>query len=378
MRVAHFGKYAYLRMGGIERHVVDLTTALAACGVDVTVFSYDLSKRAEASVVNGVRVEPVRTMVTVSSQSLAPQLLRQVRQLDRKRSFDVIHQHWPDPFAHVVASMASRACAQVVSWHMDIVRQKILLPVYTTVAPRLLALPDAIIGATAAHLASVQVGRFAPPHRRHVIPFGIDARPFHPTSEVLRSALALRTRYGGGPILFALGRHVYYKGFEVLIRAMAKVPALLLLGGEGPLTPELRRLTEATGARVEFVGPIAEKELPSYYHACDIFCFPSVAQTEAFGLVQAEAMLCGKPIVNTELGNGVNDLAPHNLCALTVPPGDEDLLADALCRVLRDRGLAARLGSAGRERVLTSFTVENMVQRTIDLYERVVRERGRR
>ena len=376
MRVAHFAKYAFARIGGMERHVGILTRALAARGVDVTVFAYDPSGTAKPRMVDGVKVEPVPALLHFSSQSLAPALITRARRIARERRFDVVHQHWPDPFAHVAATLVPGRPAQVVSWHSDIVRQKLLRPIYRAIAPRVLVRPDALIGATQAHLRSEQMDCFAPPERRHVIPYSIDTSPYEATPQVLQTAHALRMRYGGSRLIFALGRHVYYKGFEVLIRAMRNVPAVLLLGGEGPLTPELRRLAIDLAARVEFIGAIPEELLPAYYHACDVFCLPSIAQTEAFGLVQAEAMTCGKPLVNTALGNGVNELAPDGLCALAVRPGDQQELATALCRVLSDSELAARLGAAGRNRVRTAFTVDSMTQKMLDLYEMVAGHRA--
>ena len=371
MRVLHFAKYSFLRTGGMERHVEVLTRALAARGVDVTVLSYDSSRTAAPRNEDGVWVEPVPTVAGVSSQSIAPRLVTRSRRLARERRFDVIHQHWPDPFAHLAASMVPGGPAHVVTWHTDILRQRVLGPLYQALAPLTLTRPDAVIGATHAHLKSLQIARFAPPERRHVIPFGIDVRPFTPTQQVLNEARALRAKHGGGPLVFALGRHVYYKGFDVLIRAMARVPAVLILGGEGPLTPMLRQQAETVGARVRLVGNIPEPQLPSYFHACDVFCLPSVAKTEAFGLVQAEAMACAKPLVNTALDNGVNELAPNDICALTVTPGDDDALATALQKILSDSATATRLGVAGRDRVNTSFTVNAMVTKTLALYEMV-------
>lgn len=374
MRVLHFAKYAFVRTGGMERHVEVLTQALAERGADVTVLSYDPSGKALPRSENGVRVEPVPTLARLSSQSLAPSLITRARRLARDRPFNVVHQHWPDPFAHLAASFVPGRPAQVVTWHTDILRQRVLGPVYQAVAPLVLARPDAVIGATRAHLKSAQLDRFVPAAQRHVIPFGIDVRPFAPTPQRLRDAQLLREKYGAAPLVFALGRHVYYKGFDVLIRAMTRVPAVLLLGGEGPLTQKLRQQAAELKAKVEFVGSIPEARLPSYFHACDVFCLPSVARTEAFGLVQAEAMACGKPVVNTMLNNGVNELAPDNVCALTAPVADDFALASAISRLLAAPDFSRRLGRAGHERVHDSFTVEAMVDRTLQLYTSIVRK----
>ncbi len=369
MRIAHFAKYTFHRMGGMERHVSTLTRALAARGHDVTVFCYDPSGLNTPRLIDGVHVEPIPTLVSISSQSIAPRLISRCRALARERPFDIVHQHWPDPFAHVAATLIPGRPVHVVSWHSDIVRQRLVRPFYRAIAPKLLVKPDALIGATLAHLRSEQIPCFAPPERCHVIPYSIDITPFTNTTAQLATIAQLRKQHGDGPLIFSLGRHVYYKGFEVLIRAMAHVPATLLLGGEGPLTPQLRQLSKATNARVHFLGMIPESELPNFYHAADVFCLPSIAQTEAFGLVQAEAMACRKPLVNTDLHNGVNELAPHNVCAITVPPNNELALASALNRLIENPTLAARLGTAGYERISTHYTIAAMVDKITILYE---------
>lgn len=375
MRVAHFAKYAFIRVGGMERHVEILTRALAATGVDVTVFSYDPSQSLEALTLDGVRVEPVPALINLSSQSIAPSLIARVRHLSRHRPFDIIHQHWPDPFAHIAATLVPAKPAHIVTWHSDIVRQRLLRPFYRSVATHFLVRPDALIGATRAHLRSPQIACFAPPEKRHVIPYSIDVAPFESTERLAHRAKLIRERYGNQPLVFSLGRHVYYKGFEVLIRAMIRTQAKLLLGGEGPLTQDLRHLADQLGAPVEFLGKIPEVDLPAYYHACDVFCLPSVAHTEAFGLVQAEAMASRKPIVNTALNNGVNELAPDGICALTVPTGDPDALSGALRSVLNNPDLAVRLGAAGYTRVNELYTVRSMLQKTVSLYEEVLRHK---
>ena len=107
--------------------------------------------------------------------------------------------------------------------------------------------------------------------------------------------------------MFALGRNVYHKGFKVLIEALQHTDTFLILGGDGPLRPQLEQQADALGVgdRVVFSGRIPEEDLAAYLDACDVFCLPSVEQSEAFRLVQLEAMACGKPAVCTQLNNGV-------------------------------------------------------------------------
>jgi rhamnosyl/mannosyltransferase len=183
----------------------------------------------------------------------------------------------------------------------------------------------------------------------------------------------LRERFGPR-VVFFVGRHVYYKGIDHLIRAMKGVDAHLVLGSDGPLTPELGRLTRSLGlsSRVTFAGRIADEDLPCFYHASDIFCLPSVARSEAFGIVQLEAMACGVPVVSTRLTTGVVYVNQDGVTGVTVPPADSAALTGALNRLLGDKALRRKLGRQGRERVHREFTHDINARRTLELYAEVL------
>ena len=147
-----------------------------------------------------------------------------------------------------------------------------------------------------------------------------------------------------------------------------------MLGGQGPLTEELRQVAQEAGvaARVHFVGRIAEADLPAYYHACDAFCLPSVEPAEGFGIVQIEAMASGRPVVCCELHNGVTWVNQDGITGLVVPPADPAALAGALSHLAREPGLRARLGEQGRRRAFSVFTVEAMARGTLAVYRAVL------
>jgi len=122
--------------------------------------------------------------------------------------------------------------------------------------------------------------------------------------------------------------------------------------------------------RVTILSGVAD--VVPYYHAADVFVLPSINRSEAFGMVQIEAMACGKPVVNTELDSGVPFVSRHDETGLTVPPGDSDALARAIGTLLRNPEMRARMGAAARLRVYAEFNVELMARKTLDIYEAVM------
>jgi rhamnosyl/mannosyltransferase len=296
--------------------------------------------------------------------------------LHAARPFDIVHLQFPaDPMAHLSAVALPRSVRRVITWHSDIVRQRTLLKVYEPFLGRLLRSAQAVILPTPAHLsASQQLKRWGRKERMHVVPFGLDYERF---SRRPGLADAIRQRHGGRFLVFALGRHVYYKGFEYLLEAMARLAdSALVLGGTGPLTDSLITRAQRLGlaGRVEFAGRIPDADLPAYYHACDVFCMPSVSRAEAFGLVQIEAMACGRPVVCCELNNGVTWVNRHEVTGLVVPPADASALAAALDRLRTDGELRRKLGTQALKRALAEFSIQSMASGTLDVYRRILEQ----
>jgi rhamnosyl/mannosyltransferase len=371
LRVLTFGRFADEDFGGLERYVFELAHAL----------------RGEASYVNIVaaRGAPPDTKVTgdtiyarplleIGGTPICPSMLGHARRAQRESPFDIVHLQFPaDPMAHAAAASLPSSVRRVITWHSDIVRQKALLKLYRPFLDRLVRSAEAIILPTPAHrTASEQLAVVRDESRFHVVPFGFDLSRF---AERPAMAERIRESHARRFLVFALGRHVYYKGFEFLIRALPLVPDMVVvLGGRGPLTEALRDLARTLGVadRVEFTGRISESELPAYYHACDVFCMPSVERAEAFGIVQVEAMACGRPVVCCELGNGVNWVNRDGETGLAVPLRDAEALAAALRRLRDDETLRRKLGEQARRHAFNVFSEEALRRGTLAVYRRVL------
>lgn len=371
IRALTFGRYADDNFGGLERYVFELARALER-EVRYTNIVAERGGAPDLQLVGEtVYASP---WANLAGTPVCPTMPWHVLSRQRRAPFDLVHLQFPaDPMAHLSASLLPRRVKRIISWHSDIIRQQKLLALYRPFLDRLVRSADAIIAATPAHISSSQqLDAVEDRSRLHIVPYGFDLTRFRE-----RPTLAdeLRRRYGTPFLVFALGRHVYYKGFEFLIRALVQMPeTAVMLGGQGPLTGELRRMSQEAGvaARVHFVGRIPEADLPAYYHACDAFCLSSVEPAEGFGIVQIEAMASGRPVVCCELKNGVTWVNQDGETGLVVPPADAGALTAAFKRLAQDPTLRARLGDQGRQRAFSVFTLEAMARGTLEVYRKVL------
>jgi rhamnosyl/mannosyltransferase len=373
LKVLHLGKFDG-DVGGIERQLRALLRAMPS---DVEVCNLVANDRAttDRHQRNGYSTVRVASFGLLGRVALAPSMPAVALRLHRQHQFDVVHLHFPDPLGHLAALTLPRTVRRVISWHSDIVKQKWALSLYSPFLRSFVRDADALIGATPQHFASSsQIPAGKAGQIREVIPYGFDPAVMATSNESSRKRDELLLQRGARPLILTVGRHVYYKGLDVLIRAMQDLDAELWIGGRGPLTKTLMQLARDLGLaeRVKFVGFIPDPLLVAYYETCDVFCMPSVERSEQFGLVQLEAMYCRKPVVTTRLGTGVEYVTLDGETGLVVPPKDPLALADALRTLLGNPALRERMGAAGRQRIEGVFSVEQMVHKTVDVYRRVL------
>jgi rhamnosyl/mannosyltransferase len=362
LRILQVGKFYPPHMGGIETHLQALCGALRN-HADVRVIVSSEDRQTVEETIDSVPVARLSTWLSAFSTSISPAMVSRIRHSDA----DLVHIHLPNPAA-VMAYLASGHRGRlIVTYHSDTVKQKILGRMFEPLLNAALRRSAAII-ATSPNYVGTSVVLQAFRDRCHVIPYGIDTAQFEQCApEAVRS---VRERYGQR-LIVSVGRLVYYKGFDVLIRAMASVRAKLVIVGDGPLRAELETLAAQMGVtdKVVFAGEINNAGVTPYYHAADLFALASVARSEAFGIVQIEAMAAGLPVVNTALDSGVPFVSLDGVTGLTVPPGEPQALAAAMNRLLDDDALRHSLGQAGVRRARQEFSLDIMLGRTLELYQ---------
>jgi glycosyltransferase involved in cell wall biosynthesis len=357
-RILHLATYAVPHVGGVEIHMHTLCKALSA--------TFDVSEaggggarfRSTRQIIEGVPVTRLATPLTLRSATICPEIPLAIR----SSKADLVHLHMPNPFGAAAYLLSGHKGPLIVTWHFDVVRQRLLNKMFKPLFSRVLSRALAVIS-TSPNLAKSSEMLQAFSDRIRIIPYGIDHEPYGRRDS---KVAALRQLYGP-KIVLGVGRLIYYKGWRYLISAMSKVDATLLIIGDGPLRQELEQQAQTLGIadRVHFLGELAH--LIPFYQACDVFVLSSI-RGEAFGLVQLEAMAAGKPVINTMLQSGVPFVSRHGESGYTVPPHDSKALAEAINALIDNEPLRERYGRAGRHRVQQEFSIRAMKNATIKLY----------
>ena len=379
MRVLHIGKYYAPQRGGIERHVQDLAEWQVRNGIDTDVLVHQPRGRWRNAhdVVNGVAVQRAGCFAAPLYTPLSPALPWLLARALANSRPDLLHLHLPNPSClAVLASQRARALPWIVHWHADLsgdlpsTALRLAYRAYRPVEQSILARAHAIIATSRAYLdASTALSAWR--SKAHVVALGIG------DDAASRAAPPAWPGDADAPRFLAVGRLSHYKGFDVLLDALARIPrARLLLIGDGECADALRAQVQRLdlGTRVSLLHGTDDDTLRAAYAEADAFVLPSIDRSEAFGLVLLEAMRAGLPVIASAVrGSGIGHVVADGHSGLLVPPGDVNALADAMSRIAASTELRLSLGSAGRARWRDEFTLERSARAVLGLYLEALR-----
>lgn len=274
--------------------------------------------------------------------------------------YDCIHLNTPYPVAEVLLFFLSfmKKRKIVITYHSDIVKQKVVFTILKPCIVGLLKRSDVIVVTSPFMKDNSLISRFK--EKVEVIPIG---QPDY-SNGLVRD-------YSENSFGIFVGRLVYYKGIFVLLEAISRFHYPIKIVGSGYLKNDILQYIREHKLEewVELLGTVEDETLIDLYKKSSIFLFPSIEKTEAFGIVQVQAMSFGLPIINTNLPTGVPWVARQNQEAITITPNNVDELVHALKLLSEKTELRKKLGSSGRARYEELFMEKVMIKNYENIYK---------
>jgi len=299
--------------------------------------------------------------------------------LHHKHRFDVIHAQWllPNGFIGAIVCKLCKIPLVITLQGSDIFVSN-LNPIFKGMAKWSLKHAAMVTSVTPTFLPELAVFG-VPEKKRCMIPNGVTPNVFSTPSQEritdLRETLSIPEN---GLVVFALGRIVLKKGFDVLIHALPLVQqkvqdVTVIIGGDGSDLPRLKKLAEEQEVSniIRFPGMISRADVPIYFHLCDLFVLPAIfdpkGNVDGCPNVILEAMTCGKPVVSSEI-SGIPIVVKDGETGLLVGEKNVDALATAIISLLENPAKREQFGRAGQQHIQQALTWTKMIEQYISIY----------
>ena len=365
MKVVQINKLYFPWLGGVETVVKQIAEGIAIKGVDSQVIAVNGKKEKKASVskLNNVTVVKSKLNFFFGAQPVSFSLIK----ILKKSEADIIHLHLPNPFGVFCYLLSKPKGKLLITYHSDIVKQRVLKFFYKPLLNIILKKADKIV-ATSQNLVNSSLILTKYKEKIVIIPLGINPEDYTIDEEILSE---MKIKYGER-FLLAIGRLVEYKGFEYLLKALPKVPdEKLYIIGDGKLKDHLNEIIKDKGLneRVTILKPFPFENLKAMMKLSKMFIFPSISNNEAFGIVQLEAMYFGNPVVSSDLPTGVTFVNQHEKTGLVTRKCDSDSIASAINKLLNEPELYNLISDNNRKYVCNNFSEEKMINSYLKVYE---------
>ena len=364
MKVLHFFKtYWPDTFGGVERTIHAIATGTMNYGVESDVLSLSSAPDKNSVEFDGHMAHKAKLDFEFASTGFSRDVFGRFKALSAQA--DLIHYHFPWPLMDIVQLAFHPSKPTLVTYHSDIVKQKLLLQFYKPVMHRFLSSVDRIVATSPNYVRTSKDLRLYE-NKTSVIPLGLDATdyPQSPPEEKAKWRALFPA-----PFFLFVGVLRYYKGIHILLDAAAVVDRHIVIVGQGPMESELKVRAKALGlTNVHFVGAVSDSAKTALLELCTALVFPSHLRSEAFGLSLVEAARAGKPMISCEIGTGTSFVNVDGETGLVVTPDNPPALANAIMTLAQDTELAARFGQAAQKRFAALFTADRMAQSYARLY----------
>ena len=368
MKVLHVYKtYFPDTVGGVEQSINQIACGTANLGVIPEILTISPSAVDRTIQVDGHRVHRCRSNFEVASTPFSASAFLRFRQLASKS--DLIHFHFPYPFADILHFTSQIKKPTIITYHSDIIKQRHLLKIYRPLQECFLNSVVHIVATSPNYQASSHVlSRVT--HKTSIIPLGLDK---HSYPEVSPEKLSFwKKRFGPRFFLF-IGVIRYYKGLHVLVEAARNSAYPVVILGAGPIEAKLKAHALKLGIQnMHFLGFQPDEDKVALLELCSAIVFPSHLRSEAFGVSLLEGAAYGKPLISCEIGTGTTYVNIDKETGIVVPPSEPAALRQAMDYLWNNPEEAKTMGQRAEARYCKLFTTGKMARSYLALYKKLL------
>ncbi len=362
-KILHISKYYFPYHGGLEDIARSIVIEMREKYEQRVVCFNHTHTSTIRSTEDGVEVVRINAPLTISSQPISFSYLHVLRQEIRSFRPDIIHVHFPNPLVGLFLLLIPLdGIRLIIHWHSDILGKQVLYRLYRPLERRILQRADAIL------VTSPQYKEYSVPLRNftekiHILPNIVHEPKLLFQPEDKQAVKRIKDQFPGKKIVFFLGRHVPYKGVDILLQSVPYLSdtCVVVIGGTGEQTAYWQQLAAPYGDKVQFVGELHDDEKRRFLYASDVFAFPSIDRREAFGVALTEALFCGVPAVSFRIeGSGSMWVNQNGKTGIVVENIDPHAFAEAINTLVQDDVLRARYSKAAHQWIKKNFLKDQL------------------
>ncbi len=367
MKVLHVYKTYYPdSFGGVENAMLQIAEGSRKYGVDCKVLTLSKNPSPQKIKIKNHEVVRANSNIEIASTGISLEFFRLFSEMSAQA--DLVHYHFPWPMMDIAHLLQKDRKPSLVSYQLDITKQKTLLHLYKPLQHIFLSSVDRIVASSPNYLNTSKVlANYR--DKVEIIPIGID-RENYPTPSVAKIA-EWKAKLPEKFFLF-VGVFRYYKGLHILLEAAKNLSCPIVLVGSGPEECNLKHFAEVNNlTNVFFMGSLPEEDKVALLQLCSGLIFPSHLRSESFGITLLEAAMFGKPLISCEIGTGTTYVNIREQTGLVAQPADAESLAHAINRLWTNSEEAERFGRNALTRFNELFVGQKMVSSFVSLYEQL-------
>ncbi len=349
MKILHVYKTYYpLSFGGIEKCIETLCINAKELGVQSEVLSIHNEKNIVTHNHNGIASTFYPKTWEGFSCPLSLSMFKHFVQ--KAQQFDIIHYHFPWPFADLLSLFAKVKKPYVITYHSDIIRQKLFMPVYAPFMKRFFLKASAIVATSQNYVDSSKILREVR-HQVKVVPIGL----------VDKYNDKIEGYSHPKPYFLFLGVLRHYKGLNYLIDAMRGVVDYdLIIAGDGPCYPALKKQISELGlSNVKLLGQVSDEQKYGLYKGAFAVVSAAHLRNEAYCYMLVEGLMFGKPLISTNLHTGTTFVNKEGETGIVVPPANSVALRAAMEQLFYCSDYQ-RFSHSARKRFVDYLTTKKM------------------